>query len=394
MRQSQSTVSAAAVHAYAQELLRVELELADFKQAVPAPLLASVLILAACWQTSLSAVCSLVRGLPSHETVRKALFAALPARPSDLRQRLHALLARTLPEHLRNRPVPFALDVHRRPFYGRPTRASTRGRKKAGTRGAFAYATLAALAPEGAFTVAFLLVRRSMRLTTVVTRLLARADELQLCCAYLLMDKEFYAAEVIDLLQRRDQAFVVPAPRRGRRPGAGTAHLFDPARTPLGWHSHTWTAKRRRGGLPWTVTVAMCVARHWSSGRRLVFATDGLGAAWAPAEVAAAYRKRFGIEVQYRQLGQCLARTSSRDERVRLLLVGLALTLCNVWAQLHSEAFAAGPLPDRQRRLGVLRLRVLTLALAAAVVGMLGGIVDQWPTLRPLPPEFTTPQDP
>ena len=68
-------VRPAVVHAYARHLLSIELELKDYKQSVPAGLLASVLLLAACWQCSLSAACAHVRNTPSHETVRKALFA-------------------------------------------------------------------------------------------------------------------------------------------------------------------------------------------------------------------------------------------------------------------------------------------------------------------------------
>ena len=43
------------------------------------------------------------------------------------------------------------------------------------------------------------------------------------------------------------------------------------------------------------------------------------------------FRKRFGIETSYRQLGEGLAQTTSRDRRYRLLRVGLALLLRNVW---------------------------------------------------------------
>ena len=80
---------------------------------------------AACWQASLSAVCSLVRDAPSHETVRQALLANLPGRPLDLRRRLLAALHDTLPEHLWASAQPMALDLHQRPYYGRRTRGCT-----------------------------------------------------------------------------------------------------------------------------------------------------------------------------------------------------------------------------------------------------------------------------
>ncbi|MBI3965245.1 MAG: hypothetical protein HY329_06390 [Chloroflexi bacterium] len=61
------------------------------------------------------------------------------------------------------------------------------------------------------------------------------------------------------------------------------------------------------------------------------------------AGVAAAYRQRFGIEASYRQDNQVRARTSSRDPRLRLLLMGLAVLLTNLWVYLHATLVAAVP---------------------------------------------------
>ncbi len=63
-----------------------------------------------------------------------------------------------------------------------------------------------------------------------------------------------------------------------------------------------------------TATVRVCVAREPRKGRRLAYASWGLSK-WAPAQVVAEYRRRFNAEVKYRQLGQCLAQTSSRGGR-------------------------------------------------------------------------------
>jgi hypothetical protein len=381
------------VHAYARHLLKIELELNDYKQAVPAPLLASVLLLAACWQSSLSAACLLTVGTPSHESVRKAMHACLPRRPQELLDRLLRLLRRTLPEHLGRRPLAFVLDLHRRPYYGKPTRGTSRGQEKKSTKKAFAYATLAALSPEGRFTVGLMQFRQYMRLTTIVQRLLLQAAEAGLSIAYLLLDKEFYSAEVIDWLQRHQVAFLMPAERKDGKHGNGW--LFQPS-TAVGWYDYSWTARPRRRdfktgrrhrkkGLKLTVKVRMCVASHpKEAGRRLVYASWGLGK-WPPAAVVQEYRRRFGIEVQYRQLGQCLAVTTSRDERVRLLLVGVALMLCNLWAFLHSEVFSLGALGERRRLLPLLRLRSLRAGLAHSIVTSLGGLLTDWPTQRPLP---------
>jgi hypothetical protein len=49
------------------------------------------------------------------------------------------------------------------------------------------------------------------------------------------------------------------------------------------------------------------------------------------------YRTRFGIEASYRQVHQAKIKTSSRNPILRLLFVGVALILRNVWVWLHAE---------------------------------------------------------
>ena len=43
------------------------------------------------------------------------------------------------------------------------------------------------------------------------------------------------------------------------------------------------------------------------------------------------YRQRFGIETSYRQMNQVRARTTSRNPVLRLLLVGLAFVIFNLY---------------------------------------------------------------
>jgi hypothetical protein len=393
MHQFQSTVRPAVVHAYARHLLLTDLELRDYKQSVPAGLLARLLLLCACWQCSLSAACESVRDAPSRETARKALHACLPPRPRDLLDRLLRVLHGSLPEHLKRRPLPFVVDLHRRPHYGKFTKGTSRGQEKKSTKKAFTYATLAALSPEGRFTAGLVQFRQHMRLTTVLGRLLTQAASAGMQISYLMMDQEFYPAEVIDWLRRHDVAFLMPA--KYREGGNGNGWLYA-ATTPVGWYSYGWTSRPRRHdfktgtrarkkGLVVTVAVRMCVARHpKKEGERLVYASWGLSK-WSPAQVVAEYRRRFNIEVKYRQLGQCLAATTSRDERVRLLLVGVALLLCNVWAYLHSEVFSRGALGERRLHLSLCRLRQLCRELGDVIATSLGGIVTGWPAQRPLP---------
>src|SRR3954447_23756054 len=75
---------------------------------------------------------------------------------------------------------------------------------------------------------------------------------------------------------------------------------------------------------------------QWSRhGRQtLVYAFWGMNPS-ATRWVRETYRKRFAIETSYRQGDQGGARTCTRNRLVRLLLVGVALVLRNVWVWLH-----------------------------------------------------------
>jgi Transposase DDE domain len=397
MRHKQCTLKASTVQAHARALLLAELDLDNYKPALPAGLVVSLLLLASIWQTSLSCACSLVKDPPCRETARQAALALLPPRPRDLLARLLAALRNTLPDHLRHGPLPAAIDLHQRPFYGKKsTRGSTRRQNKAGTRNSFTYATLAVLTHWGRFSVGLVPTRPHMRLTTIVQELLLQLEQAGLSIAYLLLDKEFYAAEVIELLQKRGVPFLMPAERRG-----ASKHLYDP-KTPVGFYDYGWTADRyrydaktrkryRRGKL--TVQVKGCVARSRKTGAPLGYATWGL-LGWSPAQVAETYRRRFGIEASYRQLNSCLARTSSTNERYRLLLVGLALLLCNLWSYLHSEVFSWGARCETRLELASMPLTQLCAALAAEIAALFGGYITEWQTHRPLPAHLTLEIDP
>jgi len=54
-----------------------------------------------------------------------------------------------------------------------------------------------------------------------------------------------------------------------------------------------------------------------------------------PREIREIYRKQFGIETSSRQMNEARILSSTRDPRQRLLFVGIALILRNVWVWLH-----------------------------------------------------------
>jgi putative transposase len=117
------------------------------------------------------------------------------------------------------------------------------------------------------------------------------------------------------------------------------------------------------------------VVKRYSKGRYrrhrtkwFAYAMAGLPTGISPAHVFELYRQRFGIESSYRQMNQVRARTSTRNPVIRLLLVGLALVLFNLYISLRQALSAALKQPLRPPKCSWLSLRRVALLLSRAIV--------------------------
>jgi hypothetical protein len=332
--------------------------------------LVQLLVRAAAAMRSLSAMVREAQAVPSWETVRQTLLHYLPARPLDLLPATTSALHRRLPKSLRRRPRTMAIDWHLRPFYGNPRTAGvSRGQPKAGTKYFFAYASLLVLRRGRSFTVGLTPVARGEKQTTVMARLLSQAQQAGLQVQRLLLDRGFYGAPTIQWLQQQQLAFLMPMMRRGKAgrskaTSTGTQKFFVRGRR--GWTTYTWTMPRRPGRQHEeriTVTVDVCMVPRPKKRPRqkgpLVFACHGLPKMDLEA-VRQLYRKRFGIETSYRQLGEGLASSCSTNATYRFLLVAIALVLRNIWVWLHWQFLAERSEHGRRLRLQRLTLRTLT----------------------------------
>jgi putative transposase len=87
----------------------------------------------------------------------------------------------------------------------------------------------------------------------------------------------------------------------------------------------------------------------------------------SPDAVFATYRLRFGIETSYRQMHEGRIRTTTRRPAVRLLYVGIAWVLRNLWVWLHSTVLAMPRRGGRVILLERLRWEMLLLWLLHVV---------------------------
>lgn len=365
MRRRQYTITARAIHDHAARLCQEHLRLKDHGPKCTAPTLLTLLFYAAARITSLAAACGSLSRAPSDTAVRTALLATLPE-IDELQRRLNRALRGDIPRALRRRRQPLAIDLTLLPYHGAPlgdAREVYRGPAKEGTSHFHAYATAYVIRKGQRYTVALAYVRRGEPLAAVVRGLLRQAAQAGVRPRYLLLDRGFYQVGVIRYLQAARCPFVMPMPAKGRpadhpRGPSGTRvyHLWKRG----GWSRYTLTAGDGR-----TATVSVCVkCRNYRGqwrrhGRQaLVYAFWGL----APASgqwVYQTYRLRFGIETTYRQLREARIRTCTRDPLLRLLYVGVALILRNVWVWLHWAVLSKPRRGGRRIDLNQLPFRVL-----------------------------------
>lgn len=393
----QSIVTPAAVHRLACGLLIDHLALRDFGRTCPAATLVAVVFAACARLVSVFAAACHLRDAPGAETVRLALLANLPGL-AELHRRLNNALAACIPSALRRhlrrrrRPLRVALDLHLRPYHGRPQadpRELVRARAKSGTTHFHAYATAYLVLRGQRFTLALRYVLAGEKPELVVADLLRRCAEVGAKAGLVLVDRAFWTVDVIRYLQAARYPFLMPVVTRGLkadRPGGPSG-----TRVFQGWAKgglSSYTLRKSGGGRTATVGIAVYVRyRRGRRGRRgkqrLVYAYWG----WAPGAARQAhevYRGRFAIETSYRQLGEAKARTCSRSPQVRLFLVGVALLLRNVWVWLHWQVLARRRRGHRRLSLETLRLKAM-LAMLEQVAVERFGLVEAIVAENPIP---------
>lgn len=415
-RNRQDNVSAQQVYGLATAVLEQSLQWADqgYKCTVRNVLL--VLLTAASRLSSIHDACLRLRDGPGDQAVYDALKRLLPRDTAVLEQRLNDALGRKLPASLLRRARPAALDGFDVNYYGRCHRRKRelcRGKRRDGTDFFHRYASLCVLRRGERFTVALTYVYADDTHAAVVKRLLERARARGLRIRYLLLDRGFYGLEVVNLLRSMRCPFVMPVVHRGRTPRR------TPRRTPKGkrrspsrrlkgtrrflaWRrggfaEHVMDNRKEQARVGIAVAFAPVRARRTRSGRRrrrrrgkpMVFAFWGTKPP-SPAWVRTTYRRRYGIETSYRQMNQARARTCARDPGLRLLLVGVALILRNLWVLVHHRLLSRVRGRGLELRMGLLRFRTMLLLLQRCAEAILG-CAEPPPKLLSLSPLATAP---
>ena len=317
---------------------------------------------------SIASACQELQEAPSGNRLREVLVEALPDRVGVqralnriFRQQLHpSLLKGKLDYNM-------AMDLTLIPYHGEPyedEKEIVRGEPKSGTTHFHGYATVSIVHDHRRYVVALHFITYGETMTEVVRWLLKRLKMLKIRIRRVFLDKGFCAEPVFKVLERRHLSHVVPIPVRGRSGGVRTLFQDKSRKT-------TYTFRSPKYG---AYTVQAVVVKRYAKGRYgrhgskwFAYAVSGLPAGITPAQVFEMYRQRFGIESSYRQMNQVRARTSTRNPVVRLLLVGLAFVLFNLYISLRQSLAYALKKPVESPKRFWLSLRRLASLLGRAI---------------------------
>jgi putative transposase len=390
MRQDQYTITPRDIHHHAAQLCQRFLRLQNHGPICTAVNILSVLFYAAARVISRAAACASLRDAPSDSAMHAALMATLPE-ISELQRRLNRVLQGDLPKALRRRRQPLAIDLILIPYHGEPLEDASevyRGQAKSGTTHFHAYATAYVIKKGQRFTVALAYVRKGDDMADVIKGLLRQAAKAGVRPRYLLLDRGFYSVSVIRYLQAARYPFLMPVPAKGRK----ADHPKGPSNTRVfhlqkrsGWGQHTL-----RNAAGQKATISVCVKcrnlrgeRHKHGRQALVYGYWGLSPS-SGQWLYETYRLRFGIEASYRQLHQARIRTCTRDPLLRLLYVGLALILRNVWVWLHWDVLSHPCRGGRKVDLNQLVFRKMLVGLQHLAEALFG-VCDDIRSKHPIP---------
>jgi len=363
------------VYSYANLWLASALRLEYAGTKCTASILFQVLLMAAARVVSIFAACRDLAEAPSDQTIRNALAATLPD-VAELERRLNLALVAELPKALKRKTRIVAIDLTLIPYHGQPARDEKeiyRSEPKSGTTHFHAYATAVVVHKGYRYTLALTRVEYGEAMKDVVQRLVRIVRRRNVKIRFLLLDKGFFSVDVISYLRRAGYGFIIPAVTRGPKPKPPKplTGLRALKKQNNGFYPHTLTSNL--GGKRRSIRVTICVASKGfidkKTGARRT--KKMLHVVWkvrlTPMGIRETYRKRFGIETTYRQMNEARIKTCTRDPSQRLLFVGIALVLRNVWVWLHFKLAKGKWSTEPQVFLELLRFQEMLLWISQIV---------------------------
>jgi Transposase DDE domain len=363
------------VHSWALGLLIDAKLVKDHGWKCAAAIVLGITLRAAARCISVSAACRDLAQAPSDQAVMTALDEGLPKTLPVLERRLNDALIDPLPRRMRRRAWNVAIDWHLQPYYGQPFQSRNElyyGQPKLGTTKFHAYASACIVEYGRRYTLVLTWVRRHESTVRVLRRMVARIREIGLKIRRVLLDRAFFNAAVVAFLQEEKLPFVMPVVIRGRAPKKGTTPtgLRWIKRQPAGWYPHVMKHEKQ----PLKISVCVGYRRHRNRKDGKQRRQKLLFAAWrvhsSPTDIRELYRLRFGIETSFRQMRQARIYTCTRNPRLRLFFLAVALILRNLWVWIHHTHLAEGSGDTMTLHLELLRFKRMLEWIVREIVAL------------------------
>ncbi len=304
----------------------------DFQGDCEGETLFTVLLRAASTCNTIEQTTKTLEDAPDGGTIRYHLNKC--TNMSVMEDALNTTLQARIPGTLTNRPQRLAIDLNLQPYYGTPTDEESpyiyRSKAQAGTCSFYAYATCYVIRKGKRVTMSMTPVRRDDVMVGVVTRLLDRAVRFGVRIKRLYLDRGFFSVPVIRWLKALDISVLMPVIIRGK--DGGTRQLL---RGGISYKTHYTMKSKDYGEVTFDVWV-VCVYHHGRHGKhgRTYCAYVVHHETLRLRAVYRDYRRRFGIESTYRLKNTCRIKTAMKNPVVRLLFVGIAFVLIDLWIYL------------------------------------------------------------
>lgn len=317
---------------------------------------------------SMESACQELQGAPSGNRLREVLVDALPDR-TEMQNLLNRMFRQQLHPSVWKckRDFNIAIDLTLIPYHGQPyedKKEIVRGMPKSGTTHFHGYATVSIVRDDRRYVVALHFIEYGEEMADIVRWLIQRLKLLKIRIRRVFLDKGFCSKPVFKVLSQHKLSYVIPMPIRGKSGGVRSLFQGKSRKT-----NYTFNSPKHGH-----YTVQAVVVKRYSKGRYgrhqskwFAYAVAGLPVGILPAQVFELYRQRFGIESSYRQMNQVRARTSTRNPVIRLLLVGLAFVLFNLYIALRQNLSSALKQPFQLPKRFCLSLRRLALLLSRAI---------------------------
>ena len=256
-----------------------------------------------------------------------AKFTSFP----ELEIQLNLALISRLPRRIKKGKLKLAIDLNLIPYYGKASKEEEdyiyRSQAKNGTCSFYAYASLYVILKNKRVTLAVIAVKNNYTSVAIISYLLTKINSLNLKIKSLYLDRGFYSSSVIRWLKALDIPFIMPAIRNGKTGGINQYLKGKKS------YSTTHTMNEGKDN---EVTFPLWVVCKYRQGKRGKYGVEYLAYVVYKVDISLDYlsqdyRQRFGIETSYRLKNICRIRTTTKNPILRLLYVGIAFLLVNIW---------------------------------------------------------------